>query len=1801
MVFAFFGLWETTLAVAAGAASIPVIIHLLNRKRFRIVTWAAMRFLLAAQRQNTRRMRLEQLVLLAMRVLMVLLIILAMASVMPWAERVWGAFWPEAAGFVTARSGRTYKIIVLDASMSMNLAGPGSKTCFTRARDLAAKMVRESSSGDAFSVLLLKETPTWIVADPSQDGRRVAVEIEQLQATHGNASVQAAMNLISGKLADVAGRFPAREVYFFTDMQLATWLGLPAEAAGDKEKTPLHEIQKRARTIFVDVGRDGVGNLAVTDLRLGSSLVTAGALVSVSATVQNFGTEPRKVRVVLLAGKAQDSTNDSPLTLRIEAEDQLDIRPGDRAAVNFAHKFNAAGTHVVQVRLMGDDAGAEDSGGADALDPDNARSLVVPVRETVPIMLVNGKQAIDRFDQGSEYLRLALNPFPANAMPAFAPLRPRVINAAQFNDAGEGDLTDFDCVFLCDVPQLGSGEMRRLEGHLRQGGGVVIAVGDRVAEQMQSYNRSLYRNENGLLPARLEKRIQAGAESYFVLQANEEAYLEPPLKAFADDDDRVSLRSARFRQYLQAKRAADARARVILSYMPEVDPLSKVDLDKSLPTNDPAIIEWNPPLPRDDQAGEEKVAPSRYRGKVILVTTTLNMDWHSWPGSPSFGAMMQELVRLAVSGRLQARSGQVGEVIEESSTTSGPGEAHIRPPSPKEISLRVSRDKAIREGKYVIRDFLAEPSKATVVDESGPKLFRYTETDLSGLYLLAFARSNEELPIAVNVPAATSDRRQSESNLARMPKEKLRELHPDWDFQVVTDPRNAAGAPGQADDVEIVQGKLGPVIAHYVLWIVLLLMLAETVLACVFGHYSAVAGAQASEAKGALWPAILGSLAIVFFICAAFVIVDASRTGDFLGFLPDSFRGAMESWLNIEPPQAGEARRWNLEFMPYLFGGNDPWLVGGLALLAGALVLLVYRSEAPHVAATYKWLLGGLRIFLVLLALTVLLPQLQLRIDRQGWPDIALVVDDSRSMGQQDQYQDEKLQAVAKRLGQQLRERVKADLATKIKLLQEKMANNEGKGATEDVEVQRQRVLESQLAQANSPGWRPSRLQLAQALLEQADNNWLDSLLHRRRFKLHIFHLDGAGRAIRLRDASGAAGEVTQPDDPGQLERARKAVRDLDPSGKESRLGTAVRQVLGYHRGSPLTAIVMMTDGVTTADETLAKAAEFAAQKGVPLFFVGIGDDHPIRDLKLHDLKVEDTVYVNDRVVFEASLTGQGYKDLSVPVVLKVRDKDGNERTLAREIVQVDSTGKPKKVQLRDQPREAGRKLYIVEVELPKPDRPDGASSQSQTRLERTIDVLESKLIRVLYVEGMPRYEFRFIKSLLEREQLDEKKNRSFELKVVLLDADANFPAQDRTALSEFPATKEEFDRYDVVIVGDCNPRHAKLGERRLRALADFVRGEDSQGRRGTKTGGGLLMIAGPIFSPHAFRDTPLADVLPIEPDARTPAEPDERLDSFRMQLTPVGRQHPIFRFIPDDAENLSILQRLAPMYWWSDGLRLKPLAEVLAVHPTQRAQLAGPGQEPRHPLAVQQFVGSGRSMFFGFDETWRWRFRENESRFNHFWIQTMRYLSRSRVTRTVLRLDRQTPYQVGEPIAITVQFPDNTPAPGKPGSEKVDPKQDVKVIVEHRGEIPGDEKTDIEIQTLSLKKVKGSMTNYEGLLTQTREGKYHFWLSSPDVSREDPSGQKPSADARVERPPGEMDRLSMNQEEMVQASSTSRGRFYTLADANQLLDDLPAGVRVSLNSSRPPWLLWNHTVCFLLVLFLLTAEWILRKRKHLL
>jgi hypothetical protein len=133
------------------------------------------------------------------------------------------------------------------------------------------------------------------------------------------------------------------------------------------------------------------------------------------------------------------------------------------------------------------------------------------------------------------------------------------------------------------------------------------------------------------------------------------------------------------------------------------------------------------------------------------------------------------------------------------------------------------------------------------------------------------------------------------------------------------------------------------------------------------------------------------------------------------------------------------------------------------------------------------------------------------------------------------------------------------------------------------------------------------------------------------------------------------------------------------------------------------------------------------------------------------------------------------------------------------------------------------------------------------------------------------------------------------------------------------------------------------------------------------------------------------------------------------------------------------------------------------------------------------------------------------------------------------------------------------------------------------------------ESQSIRLAKVDGTRATYTATLTRTPEGEYRFWLAEPAVT-----GSKPRAEARVLPPPGERERLEMNRPELTKAAAESRGKFYTLADAETVIDDLPDAERVPLNQPCPPVPVWNHEATFGLLAVMLAAEWILRRRERL-
>lgn len=506
------------------AAAAPILIHLWNKRRYREVSWAAIEYLLSAMRKNSRRMRLEQWLLLLVRTLIVALLVLAVAQ--PFLEQLGLNFVPGE---------RTLKVLVIDGSYSMGYK-PTDKSRFERAKQLAAQIVEESSQGDAFTLLLMASPPSVIVGSPAVEPRDFLEEIENLKLPHGGGDLPATLVLVEQVLKSAEHSGLARkEVYFLTDLGRNSWVPDLKEAEANDYRGRIARLSQEASLVVVDLGQSGGENLAVTSIAANEPCATTMREVTFSAQVRNFGTQPRHHHLVEFHVDGR----------RIK-EAYVDVAAGEQSPISFSHRFDAPGDHAVEVRL-----------GPDFLDIDNHRWLSVPVKDHLRVLCVNGKPAAGAMSGAADYVALALNPDAGDvSVPSI--VEPEIIPESALL---ERDLTRYDCIFLCNVAQFTSHEARVLEGVLKRGGGLVFFLGDQVLPDR--YNRELA-GEQGVrvLPARLTELVSEAQYHYRFDPLN---YSHPLLGVF-QGREQSGLLSTPVYKYYRLALEPKSQARVALAF-----------------------------------------------------------------------------------------------------------------------------------------------------------------------------------------------------------------------------------------------------------------------------------------------------------------------------------------------------------------------------------------------------------------------------------------------------------------------------------------------------------------------------------------------------------------------------------------------------------------------------------------------------------------------------------------------------------------------------------------------------------------------------------------------------------------------------------------------------------------------------------------------------------------------------------------------------------------------------------------------------------------------------------------------------------------------------------------------------------------------------------------------------------------------------------------------------------------------------------------------------------------------------------
>ncbi len=667
----------------------------------------------------------------------------------------------------------------------------------------------------------------------------------------------------------------------------------------------------------------------------------------------------------------------------------------------------------------------------------------------------------------------------------------------------------------------------------------------------------------------------------------------------------------------------------------------------------------------------------------------------------------------------------------------------------------------------------------------------------------------------------------------------------------------------------------------------------------------------------------------------------------------------------------------------------------------------------------------------------------------------------------------------------------------------------------------------------------PTRLNLARLLLTQDDGRLLRELAAR--YRLEVYFVDD---------------EVERVPHAGETDGLLAAVRKLPAEGQATRLGDAVGRVLDDFRGAAPAAIVLLSDGVTTAGRPLADAAQDARRRGVPLVAVGLGSATPPRDVELADVLVDEAVFVDDPVNLQVQIKASGLEGEQATLTLR---RDDESAPLAEQPITLPPAGQTLSVRLLHRPTEPGQIAYVVEI-APRDDE----INRQNNRQRRVVEVRDAK-IRVLLVYGYPNYEFRFLKTLLERDP-------TVELATWLQDADPEYAEQDQAALRSFPISRDELFEYDVLVMGDVDPR--LLPTSAWQNVRAFV----------AEKGGGAAFLAGPRFLPWLYPDN--ADVsalLPVELTDRA-AGPGDTLPSeisrgFAVRPTPLGLQSPALQLGDSPAETQQIWSSLPSLFWLYRIEDLKPGAQVLAQAAGADRPSALRPPPSAFPVISFQYVGAGRVLFHAIDSTWRWRLGAGDVYFARYWVQTIRFLARNKLTGgrgAQLTVDRRQ-YGRGEPIALRARFLDPRLAPAGDA---------VTVVLQAAGR---------PRRRVALRRNPAVENVFEASLDDLPEGEYEALLAEPPLP-----GNPPTARFSVVAPPGELARLEMDAAALAAAADSTGGKFYTIADADRLLAELPAGRRVSVEN-LPPVNLWNRWWMLAAFVAVITTEWILRKRKGML
>lgn len=597
-----------------------------------------------------------------------------------------------------------------------------------------------------------------------------------------------------------------------------------------------------------------------------------------------------------------------------------------------------------------------------------------------------------------------------------------------------------------------------------------------------------------------------------------------------------------------------------------------------------------------------------------------------------------------------------------------------------------------------------------------------------------------------------------------------------------------------------------------------------------------------------------------------------------------------------------------------------------------------------------------------------------------------------------------------------------------------------------------------------------------------------------------------------------------------------------DVGGSATAVSSAIREALGRASGRPISAVVLFSDG-RSSEPLDAGTLRHLERLDVPVISVPLGSDTPLADLALDRLEAPDRAFTGDIVPVNVTAVSAG--DTAVlsqaPPGTVVRLID----TATQEVLDekpVETLGQS--VTLLHTPQAAGRASWRVQLVTTE-------SELSLANNEQTLDLtFEDRPVRVLYVEGYPRWEYRYLKTLLKREQ-------SLESSIMLISADRSFAQEGDLPLRRLPQTEEEIEPYDVIIIGDVPPTYFSADQ--LRLIHEHVSG----------AGAGLMFIGGPYEMPVTYSTSPLASLLPVANAAAvTTLSPP-----IVFKPTALSRSLGVL-YLQSEREPSSQEgwpDTLPPLFWAQSLTTLKPAAEALAVD-----------QSTNQALLARMRFGAGQTLYVATDEIWRWRKPWGELYMDQFWTQLMRMLARGRLEsggtsseRVVFNLSRRRA-ATGDTLALELRIRDQTLLDRA--------STEIRMDIETQQSVRG----TAAVETLTLTP-SGSPGVFRADWMPRTPGRKTLRVTTPHLSEVTPPRTLDVADADDEM------RYPVTDHAFLTELAAKTGGMVIPPDQ---LDQLPTRIknRARITTADLTEPLTHSPLVFVLLLVLLTGEWLGRK-----